>query len=176
MPSTPRDPRSLAHQCPHIPGMIPITIHSLGHLSLHSPISDPVSSPPCPLTHRVSFLHTTLISILFLFLCEIQSSSLEPSLFCFIDSMDCRVSILYFVANLHLWVSTNHVYPFGSALPHLGWCFLVPFICLHISSVFVFKSWVGLHCVNEPNFLYPFLSWGTSWLLSGFGLLQIKLL
>jgi hypothetical protein len=33
-------------------------------------------------------------------------------------------------ANIHLLVSTYHACPFGSELPHSGWYFLVPSICL----------------------------------------------
>jgi hypothetical protein len=30
----------------------------------------------------------------------------------------------FFLANIHLLVSINHAWPFGSDLPHSGWYFL----------------------------------------------------
>jgi hypothetical protein len=39
-----------------------------------------------------------------------------------------------FLANIHLLVRTCHAYPFGSELPHSGWYFLVPSICLQTSG------------------------------------------
>jgi hypothetical protein len=43
-------------------------------------------------------------------------------------------SVLFRGANIHLLVSTYHAWPFGSELPHSGWYFLVPFICLQNSE------------------------------------------
>jgi hypothetical protein len=37
-------------------------------------------------------------------------------------------------------------------------------------EVIVFNSWVVLHCVNEPHFLYPFLCWGTTWVFPTSGM------
>lgn len=48
-------------------------------------------------------------------------------------SVECRVGILYFMANIYLSVSTYHVCPFGSVLPPSGWYFQVPSIYLRIS-------------------------------------------
>jgi hypothetical protein len=42
-------------------------------------------------------------------------------------------------SNIHFSVSTYHVFPLGSGLPHSGWYFLVPFICLQSSWSHCFK-------------------------------------
>jgi hypothetical protein len=39
-----------------------------------------------------------------------------------------------FLANMHLLTSPYHACPFGSELPHVGWYFLVPSICLQTSG------------------------------------------
>jgi hypothetical protein len=36
-----------------------------------------------------------------------------------------------------------------------------PLAC-EFNEFIVFNTWVVLHCVNVPHFLYPFLCWGTS--------------
>ena len=52
---------------------------------------------------------------------EIQASLLGPSfLFSFVGSVECSVAILYFMANIHLLVSTYHSCPLGSGLPYSG--------------------------------------------------------
>ena len=48
------------------------------------------------------------------------------------------------------WVTSFRIYPPG------------PSICLGISKIHFFNSWVVFHCVNVPHFLYPFLCWGAS--------------
>lgn len=66
--------------------------------------------------------------------CRIDSSTLESSFFeSSIWFVGYRVDILSFWANIHLSVNTYHLCSFVSGLPHLGWYFLVPFICLWIS-------------------------------------------
>jgi hypothetical protein len=42
--------------------------------------------------------------------------------------------ILFFLANIHLLLSTYHACPFGYVLPHSGWYLLVPSICLQNSG------------------------------------------
>jgi hypothetical protein len=74
-----------------------------------------------------------------------------------------------FLANIHLLVNTYHACPFVSDLPHSGWYYLVLFICLQISWIIIFKSWVVLSCVNLPHFLSPFFCWGTSGLFPASG-------
>jgi hypothetical protein len=46
----------------------------------------------------------------------------------------CCFILFLFLANIHLLVSTCHAWPFVSELPHSGWYFLVPSICLHTSG------------------------------------------
>jgi hypothetical protein len=49
-------------------------------------------------------------------------------------SMGCILGPLYiFFSNIHLSVSTYRAYPPVSELPHSGWYFLVPSICLRNS-------------------------------------------
>ena len=76
--------------------------------------------------------------------------------------MNCILGIRSFWANIHLSVSVFHVCSFVIRLPHSGWYFLVASICLRISWIHCFNSWVVLHCINLPHFLYPFLYWRTS--------------
>jgi hypothetical protein len=53
----------------------------------------------------------------------------------FLNSLNCILGILYFFkVNIHLLVSTYHAYSFESELPHSGWYFLVPSICLQNSE------------------------------------------
>jgi len=44
------------------------------------------------------------------------------------------VMMLLLLTNINLLVSTYHTCPFGSELPHSGWYFLVPSICLQNSG------------------------------------------
>ena len=74
---------------------------------------------------------------------------------------ECILDILNFSANIHLSVSTHHVWYFVIWLPHSGWYSQVPSICLQISWSLVFNSWVIHHSVNVPHFLYAFYCWGT---------------
>jgi hypothetical protein len=67
-----------------------------------------------------------------------------------------------FWANIHF---AFHVSSFVTGLPHSGWYFLVPSICLQNSCI-VFNL---LHCVNVPHFLNSFLFWGTSGLFPASG-------
>jgi hypothetical protein len=76
---------------------------------------------------------------LFPLLRKTQAPSLVPSLlFRFLECVDYRMVILYFMAKIHLQVSTYHACPFRSRLPHSGWYFLVPPICLQNSWLLVF--------------------------------------
>jgi hypothetical protein len=46
-------------------------------------------------------------------------------------------------------------------LPHSGWFFfLVTLFPCKFYDVIVFNQWKMLHCVNVPQFLYPFFNWG----------------
>ena len=74
---------------------------------------------------------------------------------------ECILDILNFSANIHLSVSTHHVWYFVIWLPHSGWYAQVPSICLQISWSLVFNSWVIPHSINVPHFLYAFYCWGT---------------
>jgi hypothetical protein len=56
-----------------------------------------------------------------------------------------------------------HVCPFGSELPHSEWYFSNSIHALTLNS------WIVFHCVNEPNFLYPFFCCSTSGLLPASG-------
>jgi len=56
-----------------------------------------------------------------------------PCYFDFLSSVECSVGILNFMANIHLYVSTNNACPFEWGLPHSGWYFLIPSICLQNS-------------------------------------------
>ena len=55
-----------------------------------------------------------------------------------------------FWANIHLSVSTYCVCSFVSELPHSGWYFQIPFICLKISWIDYFNRWIVFCCVNVP--------------------------
>ena len=61
-------------------------------------------------------------------------------------------------------MSTYHVSLSEYGLHHSRWFFILISAC-KIHDVIVFKSWVILHCVNIPHFLYSFFSWGTTRLL-----------
>ena len=54
----------------------------------------------------------------------------------------------------------------GSTFPHhsdVFFFFLVPPLYLQSSFLFFFfNSWLILHCVEVPHFLYSFFRWGTS--------------
>ena len=93
--------------------------------------SDPLSCPSpylilraSPITSPILFLSVSLLPLppmtifLPLLLCEIQASSLGPSLSCsFLGSAWSILGILYFSANIHLSVS-RHACPFETGLPH----------------------------------------------------------
>lgn len=77
----------------------------------------------------------------------------KPSfLFNLFGSVGCIMDILYFMANIHLSVSTYHACPFGSGLRHLGWCFLFYSFACKIYDVLVFNSWEVVHCLNDHIF------------------------
>jgi hypothetical protein len=72
-----------------------------------------------------------LLWLFFPLLSGIEVSILGSSfLLNFVWSVNCIMSILSFWANINLSASTYHMFPFVSALPHSGWSFLVPPICL----------------------------------------------
>jgi hypothetical protein len=95
-----------------------------------------------------------------------EASTLWSSFFLsFMWYVNCRFHIPSFGTNIHLSVSAYHLCFFVIRLPHAGWYFLVSFAC-EFHEVIVFNSRAVLHCVNVPRFLYPFLYWRTSGLLT----------
>jgi hypothetical protein len=86
---------------------------------------------PAPLFFHPSLsLPLPTMTILFPLLGRIEAPSLGPSFLLNLISVGYTMGILYFKANIHLSMSTYHVCTFGSELPHTGWYFLVPPICL----------------------------------------------
>jgi hypothetical protein len=88
----------------------------------HPPVPDPIPLfPPPHFSHPGHSLPLPPFIIPFPLLSGIEVSSLGP--FCllnFLQSLGCILDILYFLANIHLLVSTHHAFPFGSGLPHSG--------------------------------------------------------
>lgn len=85
----------------------------------------------------LSYLPTPWTSSLYSFFISLfQKDSVMPVghflLISFFGSMDFSMSILYFMANIHLKVSTYHVCLSRSGLPHSGWSFLGPYVFLLI--------------------------------------------
>jgi hypothetical protein len=72
------------------------------------------------------------VSILLL-LRRTEASTLWSSFFSLMWSVNCILVILNFWANIHLSVCAYHMCSFLTGLPHSGWYFLVPSICLWIS-------------------------------------------
>jgi hypothetical protein len=107
--------------------------HSFSLLSGLSPVSPHTWSWP-PLPSPTRSLPLLPMTILFSLLSRIQASSLGASfLIKFFGSVGYIMSILYFLENIHSLVSTYNACHFGSGLPHSGWYFLVPSICLQNS-------------------------------------------
>ena len=79
---------------------------------------------------------------------------------CVLQIVSCILDSLSFWANIHLSVSTYYVSSFGIELPHSGWC--PPGQSTEFHKFILFNSWVVLHCVSVPHFLYQFLCWGAS--------------
>ena len=103
-----------------------IMFPSLSHSYLPSPLSLSGPSPPPP---------PLLIDFFSLPSGTEASSRGHFSLLSFLSSVDCVFGILYFfLANIHVLVSTYHACPFGSELLHSGWYFQVPSICLQNSG------------------------------------------
>jgi hypothetical protein len=74
------------------------------------------------------------MGILFPLLRRHEVSTLWSSFFfSFMWFVNYILGIQSFWANIHLSVSAYHVCSFLIGLPHSGWYFLVPFICLRIS-------------------------------------------
>ena len=95
-----------------------------GLLSCPPPISDPAPLFASSPSHPDPSLPLPPVIIFFPPLSGIEGSSLVPfCLLTFLSSVDCILGILYFfffLANIHLLVSTYHTCPFGSELPHSG--------------------------------------------------------
>jgi hypothetical protein len=113
------------------------------HVSIDSPgplVFSPIFSHTwtCPtffLTSSLSYLGPSLplppVIILFPLLPGINTSMLWPSfLLSIIWSVSYIMGTLSFWINIYLSMSTYHECPFGPGLPHSGWYFLVPSICL----------------------------------------------
>ena len=103
--------------------------------TLSPPILDPAPffSPPPLFIPSPSYPLPTMI-ILFPFLTRTNTSTLCSSfVLSFIWSVSCNVGILSLFSNIHLSLNTYHVCSFVTDLPHSGWYFLVPSICLWIS-------------------------------------------
>ena len=87
------------------------------HLILNPPIPLPTPLPPSFLSSSVS-LHNYFIPLI----SAIQAFLLIPFfLFSFCESEEYSMGILYFIANIHLYVSTYHACPLGTRPPHSGW-------------------------------------------------------
>ena len=110
---------------------LPVSILSAcpqGFSPFPSPNPDQVHlSPGLPCPCPFSLLGPSLPS-------RTEASSLEHfNLLRFLSSVNCWV-FCNFLANIHLLVNTYHACPFGSELPHSGWYFLIPSICLQNSG------------------------------------------
>lgn len=116
-------------RCPFILLALWASLLSPSHTSCCTPFPLPF---PSPILVPPSILLPSM-TILSPLLCEIQSCPLGPSfLFNFFGSVECSMSILYFMANIHLLVRPHQVCPLGSGLSHSRY-FLVPSICLQNS-------------------------------------------
>ena len=117
-----RHPGAPASQVSGIPERLSSPHTDFGSFSPALPTADLPLHPcsiPYPLSYSVPSLHSLRVPALFLLLSKIQACSLGPSLlFGFFRSVDHSMIILYFMANIHLLVSTYHACPFGSGLPH----------------------------------------------------------
>jgi hypothetical protein len=78
------------------------------------------------------------VSSLFPFLRRNEAPTLSSSLLSFMWSVNCILGIPKFWANMYVSVHAYHVCSFVIGLPHSGWYFLVPSICLKISSIHCF--------------------------------------
>ena len=94
------------------------------------PILKPSCSPLYPTPHPELSFHPPhpTTSVLFPLLSEIQPSPLGPSvLFGFFGSVNCRMVIIYFVANVHLQVSFERFHPttdgnrYRNPQPNIRW-------------------------------------------------------
>jgi hypothetical protein len=97
------------------------------------PIPHPVPLfPPLPLFFLPSPSHPLPpMVILCPLLGRTEASTLWSSFFLsFIWSVSCIMGIPSFLSKIHLSVSTYHMCSFESRLPHSGWYFQVPYICL----------------------------------------------
>jgi hypothetical protein len=84
---------------------------------------------PYILPHTFPFLHLPPMTIFI----PLQVSLLGLSfLFNLFGCVEHSMGTLFFMANIHLYVSTFLIFIFESGLPHSGWYFLVPSIYLHL--------------------------------------------
>ena len=118
-------------------------------LCLHSKYFPLSSLPPPHMSHKPSSLHPFLknhpppISLSWYFPTMLHQafpgSGSSPSSW---ESFDMLIMSWVFrvsgLINIHLSVTTFHLYSFVIELPHLGWYFPVPNVCLKISWVHCF--------------------------------------
>ena len=129
--------------------------------------------PSVSAPHFVSV--TPSMGILFYLLRSMEVSIFWSSFFLsFMCFANCILSILSFWANIHLSMSAYHVSSSVIGLPQSGW--YPPDLSKNFIKSLFFNSWVVLHCVNVPHFLYPFLCWGTSGFFPASGYYNKKLL
>ena len=72
--------------------------------------------------------------------------------FSFMWSVNCKLFILRFWANIHLSVSAYHEYSFVIGLPQSGWHFLAPYICLRISWIHCFYYLINTQLCRYTTF------------------------
>ena len=114
----------------------------LSVISIYSPIcSWPIfPSPSSPLFLLSLSYPQHPVSILFSFLRRTEASTLWSSFFLsFLWSVSCIVGIQSLLPNIHLSVSTLHVCPLVTELPHSGGSPVHPFAC-EFYEVIVFNS------------------------------------
>ena len=90
---------------------------------------------------------TPSMDILFPILGRNEVSTCWSSFLIFLCFGSCILGILGFWANIHLSVSTYQVTSFVIGLPHSGWYFLVPSICLRILKIHWFFVVVVVFCL-----------------------------
>ena len=75
------------------------------------------------------------------------------------------------------WTEDSGRLPFMGSQKSLTWLsfWVTITICIYISSMsfhglvaYFFQCWSIFHCLNIPQFIYPFTYWRTFWLLSSF--------
>ena len=65
-------------------------------------------------------------------------------------------------------MKSYNVFPFVPGFFHLAPCFQFIRIIGWVRTSFLFYGWIILHCMDMPQFVYPFICWWT-FVLSSFG-------